>query len=120
MTPRLARGKGKKFGDNPFIEIVDVEFEEREPYDEEEVFEMVYPLDKMLIIPDYKTVQQAHLELEEGEEPDDEDDEEEPDDDDMPFDEDEEPEDLECPEGGDFGTDFNDLDECEECDLYED
>lgn len=62
----IAKFKERKMGENPFPEVYDIKFEDRESYDES-VLDQVYPLDSMLIIPDYETVRNAHFGIE-GEE----------------------------------------------------
>lgn len=61
-------GKKKTLGKNSFIEGVVFNFADRDPYPQS-VLEEVYPLDQMVIIPDYEEVYRMHLgiEAEEGE-----------------------------------------------------
>lgn len=61
--------KKKLFGKNDFPEILEIKFEDRDPY-QKDILQQVYPLDSMLVIPKPEEVQKAHLDLEgmEGEE----------------------------------------------------
>lgn len=117
----------KKLGRNIFHETHSISFLKRDKY-EEDILEKTHPLDAMLIIPSYEEVAKAHLGLDNDEtqqpetsEPEAEQpvrrkprqiDRSEPEegkqdtDDSFP----------ECPAGGNFGTDCNQLKDCEKCD----
>jgi len=60
------RGSEETFNRNKFIEPKDFSFEEREPY-EETIYNEVYPLDAMLLIPTYDEVQAMFLGVDEDE-----------------------------------------------------
>lgn len=122
------KGKEKKLGENAFIECADIEFEDRTPY-EDSIIESTYPLDKMLVIPTPDEVREIYMSIPEGEL------EEEL--------EEERAEEVSrgrrafppkssdkttargrgarergvqrCPEGFDFGQDFNEYPECRSC-----
>jgi hypothetical protein len=132
------RGKEKTIGKkgHPFIECDRVDFEEREPYNED-ILDDVYPLDKMLVVPSYEDVARIltdtpvvdggekkekpkgdksrtrgsrYKKEEPGGEPDGGDD---PDSDEPPWNKDS----PGCPEGLTFGADFQQNDLCQDgCD----
>ena len=102
------KGKEKSLGDNAFVECVDIDFEEREPFNSA-ILEDVYPLDKMLIIAEYDEIYEAHR-FGEGASN------EENDDDNEGEENSKEEGKMRCPEGYDFGGDCNEYDECKECD----
>ncbi len=139
------RGKEKKIpGSNgqtiKFVEADRVDFDNREPYNED-ILDEVYPLDKLLVIPSYDDVvriltgnpidnqeedqpkkeskkrnrgSRYKKEEEKKEEPannDDNNDNDDNDDDNAPWNDD----DTQCPNDHKFGTDFNTQDECQEC-----
>jgi hypothetical protein len=54
------RGSEETFNKNKFIEPKDFDFESRDPYNED-IYEDVFPLDKMLIIPTYEQVEALFL-----------------------------------------------------------
>lgn len=126
------KAKEKTLGKSKFFEAQSIEFKDRESI-EEDMVDDAFPLDKMLIIPTYEDVKKAlYNEGDDGEgdkkeeskpsrgrgrgrkEPD-----EEPKDEKSTEPEDgegeSEGEDGECPAGGDFGKDCNELDECAKC-----
>jgi hypothetical protein len=134
------KGKEKKLGKSTFVEAQAIEFEKRDPYNEDDIKD-VFPLDTMLVIPTYTDVENAFLGLEEpdgdGKETTKEeskgagrtrrrrDGDEKEDDKDKDKDtgtrrrrgrtEEKKVEEEECPKGGEFGKDCNELDECADC-----
>ena len=117
------KGKEKSLGKNTFVEAQSIQFIDREIY-KEDIFDDVFSLDEMLIIPTYEEVSKAFLgldeeaEVEEGieqsrrqnrrgrqvsrDESEDEVSEEEV-------------AKNQCPGNGTFGQDCNELSECQEC-----
>ena len=65
------RGSPETFNKKEWFKPMDFGFESREPY-EEDIFDDVYPLDKMLVIPTYEEVQNMFLGLDDDEQEDDE------------------------------------------------
>lgn len=57
------RGSEETFAKKKFIEPKDFDFEEREPY-EEDIYDEVYPLDAILIVPTYEEVQALFMGVE--------------------------------------------------------
>ena len=118
----LAKFQTKILGKTEFGVVFDINFEARDPY-EESVLQEVFPLDKMLIIPTSEDVKRAHLCLDADEDvadpkpsslttpekrkrtP--------PLKKETPKKEAPKDESLQCPDGGEWGTDCNQRDACQ-------
>jgi len=125
---------------NDFAEYIGHRFEERDYEIDDDTLEDAQILDELIHIPTYESVYEEYYgepiddgddededEYDEDEENEDEDydeededeDEDEEEDEDEDEDDDDEDDEEECPGGGDFGSDTNELDGCEECDVWE-
>ncbi len=113
---------------NDFAEYIGHRFEPRDDYAiDDEYLEDALTLDELIVIPTYDEVYEEYF-GEPSDEGDDQEDEEEYDDEEVEeeeveeeeeeYDNDEAEVDV-CPGGGDFGVDTNDLDECDECEVWE-
>ncbi len=119
------RATPKRLGGREFLEYKAFKFNERDAYDES-IMEKVFPLDKMLKIPTYEEVQKAFFGGEGSIETERSDDSYNDSHDKQEESEQEEPKPSRregtrtehagmCPSGGDFGGDWNQLEECKEC-----
>lgn len=118
---------------NDFAEYIGHRFEDRDDYSiDDEILEDALTLDELIQIPTYDEVYEEYYgePVDEGDEEDhddtededyaeEEEDDEETEDEDHEDEDEEEEEDNTCPGGGDFGVDTNDLDECDECEIWE-
>ncbi len=125
---RGSEREGKEFKES--FKPKNFKFVDREPIDEE-ILEQAYPLDAMLIIPSYEDVKKAYFGISEDDEEPEEKEEEE---DEAPKkrkrveEEDEAPkkksgskdkETEDCPAGGKFGKDCDELEDCKKCKKWE-
>lgn len=60
------KGREKKLGKNPFVECHSIAFKKRDKYNDD-ILNQTFPLDAMLIIPNYEQVAKTHLGIEDEE-----------------------------------------------------
>lgn len=114
------RFKDTQIGNGPtFIQASKIDFKDRDDLDED-ILDNVFDLDGILKVLSYDELEKAHLGEEEDSENDNKDDSNQ---DDPPTDESsagtDEPTTDGCPEGGNWGKDFDEWQECDECDVKE-
>lgn len=114
------KGNPKVLGKNPYVEAGDINFEDRTPYDEEELLTEVFSFDLGLKIPTEEDVRVMHETV--GDETgDDNKSEKEPEAAASPrrrkrnVSASKPDDDNKCPAGGVFGTDMNELEACQKC-----